>query len=112
MLTLSLGHYLFAVLLLVLYVVIWRIYIKPKSRKRIAIHATATSGMDRPPALMDRFVRRIVRTTSKRIGKYIPGSIGLSAVSKAIMKDFGTILDRATRKYYAKQYSLPRLIYV
>jgi hypothetical protein len=68
--------------------------------------------MGKQPAILDRMVRRIVATTSKRTGKYIPGSIGLSAVSKAIMKDFGVILDRATRKYYAKQYSLPRLIYI
>lgn len=112
MLTISLGHYLFAVLLLVLYVVIWRIYIKPKSQKRVAIHDTATSGMGKQPAIMDRLVRRIVATTSKREGKYIPGTIGLSAVSLAIMKDFGVILDRAARKFYAEQNSLPRLIYV
>lgn len=110
--TLSLGHYLFVVLLLFLYIVIWRIYIRPKSRKKIAIHATATSGMGMPPALLDRFVRRIVKNHSKRMGKYIPGTLGASAVCKAIIRDYGVIVSRAIRKHHAKVYKIPRPVYI
>lgn len=42
---------------------------------------------------------------------YRPGELGLSAVSTAIKKDFGAVLNRKERKQYAKAHGVPFKVY-
>jgi len=49
-------------------------------------------------------IRRIGRTQSKRTKPpYRPGTLGVSAVSEAIRRDYGAILSRRERKRLARQ---------
>jgi hypothetical protein len=49
-----------------------------------------------------RFARKLHRQWAQTHRTYVPGQIGLSAVSEAIMKDYGRILPRRKRRrrYY------------
>lgn len=46
--------------------------------------------------------RQSKRPRSTKVA-YVPGTIGLSSVSEAIKKDYGTILSRRDRKALAKE---------
>jgi len=49
-------------------------------------------------------IKRFGRTQSKRTNPpYVPGTLGLSAVSEAIRRDYGAILSRRERKRLARQ---------
>jgi hypothetical protein len=43
----------------------------------------------------------------KKRQRYVPGTIGLSAVSQAILKDQGRIHSRRERKSFAKSFGVP-----
>jgi hypothetical protein len=51
-----------------------------------------------------RILRALGRTQSKRTKPpYRPGTLGVSAVSEAIRRDYGAILSRRERKRLARQ---------
>lgn len=61
--------------------------------------------------IMDKIMKRVARNRMKSYSKYVPGYLGLSAVSRAIKKDFGSILSRKQRKHYSKSYGIPFVVY-
>jgi hypothetical protein len=49
-------------------------------------------------------IKRIGRTRAKRIkAPYRPGTLGVSAVSEAIRRDYGAILSRRERRQLARR---------
>jgi hypothetical protein len=49
-------------------------------------------------------IKRIGRTRAKRIkAPYRPGTLGVSAVSEAIHRDYGAILSRRERRRLARE---------
>lgn len=85
---------------------------KRASFKDSATTFTATTDKDKPLTKLDRIINKVTRNRTKNYGKYNPGTLGLSAVSKAIKKDYGTILNRRQRKHYSKAYGIPFIAYV
>lgn len=68
-----------------------------------------TSGKQHKPTVKakssGRFGRQLARQRSIR--RYIPGTIGLSAVSEAIIEDHGRHVRRRVRKMIARRTSKP-----
>jgi hypothetical protein len=58
-----------------------------------------------------RFSRKVLRLRMRLQSGYVWGTIGISAVSKAIKKGYRVILSRKVRKFYSKHYNIPFVIY-
>lgn len=73
---------------------------------------TATSTVEtNKPLSLARTINKVTRNRTKSSGKYKPGCLGVSDVSRAILKDYGAILSRRQRKYYSKAYGVPFIAY-
>jgi hypothetical protein len=58
-----------------------------------------------------RFSRKVLRLRMRMQSGYVWGTIGVSAVSKAIKKGYRVILSRKVRKFYSKHYNIPFVVY-
>ena len=54
---------------------------------------------------------RYIQTSRRDKKQKKLNKLGLSAVSKAILKDYGAILSRRQRKHYSKVYGVPFIAY-
>lgn len=55
--------------------------------------------------------RKLRRSKLKAFVKYVPGTLGLSAVSEAILQDFGSIVNRRERKRIAREQGVAFRVY-
>lgn len=56
-------------------------------------------------------VLRGKHTTKRKVLPYIPGTIGVSAVSEAIIRDYGRFVPRRIRRKIAKISGVPLKVY-
>lgn len=64
---------------------------------------TNRSRIPRKQKYRGAFTRRMMRYWARMERAYVPGKLGISAVSEFIMQDYGAILSRRGRKRLAKE---------
>ncbi|TCZ76073.1 hypothetical protein E0485_14600 [Paenibacillus albiflavus] len=78
--------------------------------KAAALHVAKQAGLFRDLAIAK--ANKQPKKVKRMKQAYVPGSLGVSAVSEAIQADYGLILNRRERKQLAKAQQKPFKIYM